>query len=56
MKMLDCPLCGKTFIPQVGHKYRDKATRNLLCSYTCDRKAEKAYEKMKKEEKAAKKK
>ncbi len=32
-----CPICGKTFIPAVGHVYKDKRTytNKRVCSWKC---------------------
>jgi hypothetical protein len=33
-----CPICGKTFIPAVGHIYKDKRTyqtHKRVCSWKC---------------------
>lgn len=46
-----CPICGKTFIPGVGHVYKDKRTYQSgkrVCSYKCMRESERMKEAAKK--------
>lgn len=30
-----CPVCGKRFFPYPQHVYKDKRTKNRVCSYPC---------------------
>lgn len=36
-----CPICGKRFIPAVEHIYHLPKKKTLVCTYTCQRTAEK---------------
>ena len=42
-----CPICGKKFIPEVEHVYRDKSNPNRppVCTYSCMRESERRAEK-----------
>lgn len=41
-----CPICGKKFIPEVEHVYRDKSNPNRppVCTYSCMRESERRQE------------
>lgn len=41
-----CPICGKKFIPEPLHVYRDKTDPNgkLVCTYSCMRESERRLE------------
>ena len=42
----ECPICGKKFLPVVGHVYKDKTdpNRKLVCTYSCMRESERRAE------------
>lgn len=42
----ECPICGKKFIPEVDHVYKDKSDpdRRLVCTYSCMRESERRAE------------
>lgn len=42
----ECPICGKKFLPEVLHVYRDKTdpNRRLVCTYSCMRESERRLE------------
>lgn len=41
-----CPICGKKFLPEALHVYRDKTdpNRKLVCTYSCMRESERRLE------------
>ena len=41
-----CPICGKKFIPESEHVYKDKSDpdRRLVCTYSCMRESERRAE------------
>lgn len=41
-----CPICGKKFIPEALHVYRDKSNTNRppVCTYSCMRESERRLE------------
>lgn len=41
-----CPICGKKFLPEVGHVYYDKTdpNRKRVCTYSCMRESERRLE------------
>ena len=46
IRLLDCPVCGKRFVPATHHVYR--VGNNCVCSWGCQRKVVKAEEERKK--------
>ena len=42
----ECPICGKKFIPEVDHVYRDKSASDgrFVCTYSCMRESERRAE------------
>lgn len=42
----ECPICGKKFIPEVDHVYKNKSDpyRRLVCTYSCMRESERRAE------------
>lgn len=50
LKIIDCPVCGRRFIPAPEHLYKiyENGVYSRVCSWTCMRKHEK--KKMKQQE------
>ena len=48
-RLYKCPVCGKKFIPAAQHVY--KVDNRFVCSWGCQRKAEKEKEEKKKKRK-----
>lgn len=49
-KVIECPECGKNFVPATQHRYRDEGGR-LLCSWGCTNRRFKRLEAQKEAEK-----